>query len=197
VAAIGPTGQAKPHGVELSDGAGQTLGAPRARHDADPHLRLTELGALSGDDDVAAHRKLEPAAERVAVDRGDYGLGRARHRVPVALGAAAQHLHGARVDELAQIGTGGECLLIAGEHDRAHGRLLVERFEGRSERLSRRHIERIPGFRSIDADQGHAVVGPLDQHGLGSCCHRTSSGYTAHHHLLDRFPLRERPREKI
>jgi hypothetical protein len=53
-------------------------------HDADPDLRLAELRVLAGDDHVARHRKLVPAAERVAPNRRDERLADPPDRLPPA-----------------------------------------------------------------------------------------------------------------
>ena len=54
----------------------QPLRAAGARNDAEQHFGLTDLGAGDGDAVVTRHRELEPAAERVAVNRGDERLAR-------------------------------------------------------------------------------------------------------------------------
>ena len=56
----------------------------RHRRRPEPDLRLAEPGVLGGDDQVAGHRELEPARERVAVDLGDDRLRAATRRASVA-----------------------------------------------------------------------------------------------------------------
>jgi hypothetical protein len=53
-----------------TDEARQALRAAAARDDADQDFRLSDPGARHGDAVVAGERNLEPAAERIAVDRG-------------------------------------------------------------------------------------------------------------------------------
>ena len=67
------TGETDPHGLELADGADETLRPAGARHDADPHLRLAERGGFARQHDVARERDLETAAERRTVQRRNDG----------------------------------------------------------------------------------------------------------------------------
>jgi hypothetical protein len=48
---------------------------PAPGDDAEQDLRLTELGVVTGDAEVAAQRELAAAAERVAGDAATVGLG--------------------------------------------------------------------------------------------------------------------------
>ena len=50
------------------------MGAAPARDDGVAHLGLSEAGAVRGDANVAGHRQLATAAQRIAVDRGDHRL---------------------------------------------------------------------------------------------------------------------------
>jgi hypothetical protein len=76
-----------------------------AGHDAERDLRQLHPGALQRDDAVAAHRQLEAAAQRHAVQRGDHRLlhrvqvhqqARAVARVLRAAAGVAQHIDGKR-----------------------------------------------------------------------------------------------------
>ena len=70
-----PAGEDQVLGPARADQAGQPLGAAGARDDAEQHLGLAERGVVGGDPDVGAQRELAAAAERVAGDRRDDGLG--------------------------------------------------------------------------------------------------------------------------
>ena len=61
---------------------GQPLRAARAGDDAKVDLRLSELGGIGGDDQVAHHRELAAAAEREPGDRRDDRLPHAQDRFP-------------------------------------------------------------------------------------------------------------------
>ena len=56
----------------MTDEPWQPLRAACAGDQAELDLRLPELRVLGRDPDVAGHRELEPAAQAVAVDRGDH-----------------------------------------------------------------------------------------------------------------------------
>src|SRR5438445_3087293 len=58
-------------GARWAHQTGETLRGAPARDDAEQDLRLAELRVVRGDAQVARERELAPAAERVAVDRGD------------------------------------------------------------------------------------------------------------------------------
>ena len=80
--------------VPGADDGGQPLQAPEVGHDR--HLRLAhrEDGVGRGQADVAGRDQVDAAADAVAVDGGDDGLGAARHRrdgvlQPQDLGPAA------------------------------------------------------------------------------------------------------------
>ena len=62
-------------GHVLADRAGQPLRSAAAGREAEQPLRQAEPRARRAEDDVAAERDLEPAAERIAADRGDGRLG--------------------------------------------------------------------------------------------------------------------------
>ena len=54
------------HALGLADEARQALGAAEARDGAEVDLGLAEAGGVGGDDEVAHHRQLAAAAQRVA-----------------------------------------------------------------------------------------------------------------------------------
>lgn len=61
----------QPAGHLVADDAGQPLGPAPAGNDTEVDLRLADDGVLGGDPQVAGQREFTPAAEGVAVDRGD------------------------------------------------------------------------------------------------------------------------------
>ena len=83
------------------------------------HLGQPEPGALRGDPEVAAQRELQPAAERVALDRGDRRH-RQRGQAPRDAGLELEPLAAARAPlglELADVRAGRERPLAAARHD--------------------------------------------------------------------------------
>src|SRR5206468_7263371 len=67
----GLAGQQQPAGTALANQFRQQ-GRLDDRRDADPDLRHAEYRALAGDAQIAGCGKLEPGAERIAVDPGDH-----------------------------------------------------------------------------------------------------------------------------
>src|SRR5207237_7612543 len=87
-----------------------------------------------GDDDVAGHRKLAAAAQRIARDRGDDRRAHPADRFPVRREVLLQHRDRRRRDEgLLDVRAGGEGTLVAGEDDAADRVVVVERGEDRDE----------------------------------------------------------------
>ncbi|KAJ8558709.1 hypothetical protein ON010_g8741 [Phytophthora cinnamomi] len=81
------------HGLGLAHGADQALRAAAAGDRAERDLGLAELGRVAGDDEVAEHGELAAAAQRVAVDGGDHGLGHRGDVPPVGEHVALEGLH--------------------------------------------------------------------------------------------------------
>ncbi len=117
-----PAGEDHVHRLRLADEPRQPLRRAGARQDADRDLRLTETGRLGGEDEVAHQRQLAAAAERVAGDGSDDRLAAPRDPLP----RRGDEVREIDVDErtalhLLDVGAGSECLLVAGQHDRADG----------------------------------------------------------------------------
>ena len=62
------------HGCLRADQARQALRAATAGQDADQYLGQADLRAFGGDSVMAGEGDFQPAAECVAVDRGDDGF---------------------------------------------------------------------------------------------------------------------------
>ena len=71
-------------GARGPDQAGEPLGGAAAGDDAEQDLGLAERGVVRGHAQVARERELTPAAQRVAVDRGDDRTRDARPRASSA-----------------------------------------------------------------------------------------------------------------
>ena len=99
----------------------QSLRAARAGDDAEQDLGLADLRVPGRDAEVARLRHLEPAAERVAVNRGDERLGRVFHAAQQrvrARGARERILFRLQRVEHLDVGAGDERRPGADEHDR-------------------------------------------------------------------------------
>ena len=66
-----PAGEAHFHRLGLADRAGEPLRSAHAGRDAELDLGLAEFRVVRGEDEVAHHRELAAAAQRIAGDRGD------------------------------------------------------------------------------------------------------------------------------
>ena len=136
-----------------ADQARQALRAAAARQDADQHLGQADLGARHGDPVVAGERMLEPAAERVAVDRSHHRLA-ARRRAPRR--SAASDV-GARLAELADVGAGDEAAAGADHHHRLDlgiGLALLQRLDDAVADAGAQRVDR----RIVDGDDADAVL---------------------------------------
>ena len=148
----------------VADEARQPLRAAAARDQAELDLRLAELRVLGRDPDVARHRELEPAAEAVAVDRGDDRRPARVHPRGELLDPAGGAALGGLLDLLAQrrelgdVGAGDERLLaLAAEHDRARLVGAVEPVVLLLELLEQPRRERVHG-RVVERDDRDAPV---------------------------------------
>ncbi|MNL10688.1 hypothetical protein D3C87_1314950 [compost metagenome] len=108
------SGQEQQHGAGSAYRPWQTLSAAAARYAAQPHLRQPEAGVLGGDANVAGQRQLQPAANRMAVDGADDGLGDVHARQDVVGLAATECQLGKALlgrHRLLQVGSGAERLI--------------------------------------------------------------------------------------
>ncbi len=103
-----------------TDQARQALRAAAARQDADQHFGQADLGARHGDAVVAGERVLEPAAERVAVDRRDDRLLALR---PARRPDARRCRAAGALAELADVRAGDEAAARADQHHRLDVRI--------------------------------------------------------------------------
>ena len=103
-------GEEEPHGAMPAERADEPLRGAAARHDAELRLGIAELHAARGEDDVGAERELQPAAERMAVERRDQRLRKGGERLPERADLGADHVLGRARREHADIGAGGEDL---------------------------------------------------------------------------------------
>src|SRR4051794_4636229 len=159
--------------ARLPDDAWQALRPTGARDDREPHLRQAELCPLGRDPDVAAQRELEPAAERIALDRSDR-----RHREgrepagDLRLGGEpGTAVRTPLLLELADVRPRGERAIAASAHDDRADVARIGRLEHRErlreirEQLARHEVERRVhelerrdlSERELD-ERGHLVV---------------------------------------
>ncbi len=139
------------------DEARQALGATGTRDDAEQDLGLTESRPLTGDAQIARHRELEAAAQRIAANRGD---DRTRDRVDrVERGAepVGDATRGRLVAELVDVGAGRERAVAPGDHNGFHRRVSGDLGRGRADRREHRLRQRVHR-RPVELEKGNAVL---------------------------------------
>ena len=156
----GGAGEDQLLGPAPADEAGQALGAAKAGDDAEARLRLAELGLLRGDPDVAGHGQLAAAAESVAVDGGDGGLGHLLQDpeglVPQLREGTARR--GVRAVHLGDVRPGHEGLLPpAGEDHHPDVLALPDLPEAGVELVEGLGIQGVQGLGPVDGDGGDGV----------------------------------------
>ena len=120
-----------------------------------------KIRGLVGDPDVRGGRRLEPAAERGAMQRRDERDVAARHRLEIAVAVELerQPLGAAVLPVLrrpAQVEPGAEVVAVA-EDDAALG-LFAGALDGLAQLLHHRRIEAVALVRAIEADEGDLAV---------------------------------------
>ena len=122
--------QTQVHRFRFTDQRGQALGAADAGHDTELDFRLAEPGVVGGDDEIAHHRQLATAAERITRDRGDDRLCALRDAIAVPRQAGiVEHLRVGHILHFADIGAGREGLVAAADDDRADTRIGLDVIE--------------------------------------------------------------------
>ena len=140
--------------------AGQPLGPSGAGHDPDPDLRLAEGRIVGRHDDVAGHGQLATAAEGIAAHRRDERQADGPELVPVPEPAARLELVGRRVDHLLDVGASREGpLALAGDDDRATGRIRIQPPQHVRQLAERLAVQRVEHLRPVEGHDGHAVDG--------------------------------------
>mmetsp|Transcript_91842 Transcript_91842/g.198512 ORF Transcript_91842/g.198512 Transcript_91842/m.198512 type:complete len:277 (-) Transcript_91842:181-1011(-) len=137
------------HGLGLPHGADQSLGTSAAWDDAKGDLRLSELGTVSSDDDIAHHSELTTSAESVSGDSGDGRLANFGHFGPVS-----KHIIGVTVNKftlshLFDICAGCESLLASSDDDGTNISIVIEGTARMSDISKKRSAKSIESLRSI------------------------------------------------
>ena len=112
-----------------------------------------------GDDDVAHHRELAAAAERIAADGRDRRLAAAGDAVAADRGEIA----GEHVDEgfrlhLLDVGAGGKGLFAAGEQDAADLVVGLEVIDGGGDLAKHAERQRVEHFRAVQRDDADRAL---------------------------------------
>jgi len=151
------------HRQRLADGPRQALGAPRPRNNAQVDLRLPKLRRLRRDDHVAGERQLAAAAQRVPAHCRDHRLAHAAQPLPARDERHVDHLDRGGPRHLADVRSGGEGLLVAGDDHTADGVVGVHAFQGAHQFVHQRSGQRIERPRAIQPHQPYTLSRVLDK----------------------------------
>ncbi len=122
---------------------------PPRRDNPQFDLRLTELGGLRCNDQVADHGQFAAAAQAVAADRGHDRFGDLLHGIPVADKRAGHHVDDGCIGHLLDIGAGRKGLFAAGNHNAANVVVGIEDLEGPDQFVHQRAVESIERLGTI------------------------------------------------
>ena len=111
------------------------------------------------DDEIARQCKLEPARERVSLDRGDHRL-RRRHRHDAEPASLLRRTH-VPLRGRDQVLAGAEHDVGAGDDAAPQRVVFLERVDRRFHRTRGCAVERISALGTVDADDHEVLVDPL------------------------------------
>ena len=140
------------------DQSRQPLRAATAREDADQHLRQPDLRRGHRDPPSAAERVLQPAAQRIAMDRRDHRLAAALQRI-----VAAPRRRLALGPEAADIGARDEAAPGADQHDGLDRGIGIGAIDPRHDPIRDARAQGIHR-RIVDGDDGDAVLDRILHH---------------------------------
>ncbi len=131
-----------------------------AGHDAEIDFRLSELGGIGRDDEIAEHGEFAASAERPSRDRGDHRLAHGSDAV-VGFGEEVrlEHVHVGLRRHLLDVGARREGAVGSGQHDASHGVVAVPCLERSDQFLQELAIQRIERFRPVQRDDADRTVG--------------------------------------
>ena len=144
----------------MADQAGEADRAAVHQRDAPAPAVDAEHRVLGGDAQVAPDRQLEPAGDRVALDRGDHRLAEQHPRRPdrpVAVGLDPAARGAARLAHRLEVGAGAELAARAGQHRDGQRVVGVEAPERVGQRVRGRAVDRVRHLGPVDR---HDATGP-------------------------------------
>ena len=167
-------------GAAHADRLRQQHGQTPARHHAHPRVRVTELGELAGDQEVAVEGQLEAPGDGHPVDRADHRLAhrgeRASHPVSVGASICTRGTEvAARAAQLLEIETGTERGIAAGEDH--HVDLVARVGFAHPLRQQAQHLggQRVASRRAVEGDGGDSLAHLVEHdvgHGANDCTAR-------------------------
>src|SRR5262249_6068562 len=153
------TREAKLHGLGFADLPNEPLRASGPWHDPQLNLRLTELGGIGGDNNVAHHCELAATPECEPGDGGYGRLAQVSDAVPAGDEILFKGRHVSLGLHLLDVGAGRECLLAAGNDYAANAIVGFEALERRRELLDQLGIQRVKCIGAIEPDNTDAAAG--------------------------------------
>ena len=126
----GISGGAHFHGFGDAGETGQTLRACRSGDEAEFYFWLTDLCAGDSNAIMAGHSKLEAAAERIAVNGDDDGLGAVFHFQQERKKAGAARLAAGHFAEFLNVGAGDESAATANQDSAFDGVVFGDLIQG-------------------------------------------------------------------
>jgi hypothetical protein len=125
---------------------------------AELDLWLPELGSIGSYQQIAHHRQLTAAAQRVAGDRGD-GRGAGRGELgPLGEEVGGEHVGERQARHLLDVCACREGLLVACHDDRPNALVIVEFGCGCGDFVHHLAVERVECLRPVQRDGADAVV---------------------------------------
>jgi len=155
------SGEHEAQGRAAAYEAGEALGAPVARDEAEPGFGEAEESAVAGEAQGAGEGELAAAAEGYTIDAGDDGFAAGFDEGEDLLAALRDGEAGDGVGggEAADVGTGGEGAVAGcGEEDDADGGLGGQGGEDVFEFVEHLGVEGVPDFRAVEGDGGDGFV---------------------------------------
>src|SRR3954469_14189195 len=143
-------------GASNADDLLQPGRSARARNLPEPLLRQRVEAGFGDNAKIAGERNLEPDAEAVSAIGGDHRLGAARRRCHVP--GELRDMLGRGLEEALDVAAAGEMLADRAQHDDAHTRVVVERFECQAELIALRHLDDVER-RAMQDDVGTLLFG--------------------------------------
>src|SRR5579875_282938 len=123
------------HRLVLSEGPREPLCSTGTRHHAYINLGLSQFCPLGRDDDVAGHRKFEPASERIPAHGGYQRLCDLLNFIKSLKVSLPEGLHRGLIRHALDIRPGGENAVVAGDDYTSDSYIRVEFFESLHELL--------------------------------------------------------------
>src|SRR5262245_10185210 len=149
--------------LRAADQPWHPLRAAEAGRDPEVRLGLPHPRALFEEPEVAGHRDLAAAAERVAVDRGDDGLGEPLDLPHHAVTEADEGVDVVAGEGRAEVGAGAEdAVARPGDDDRVHRVVALHRVERGVEVAHELDADRV-GRRTVERDDREALLAREEQ----------------------------------